>query len=149
MKKEKENFKNYPKHIRVMHTIAMALAVAFFALLITGIIFLFTQLKEIGIVFIVLGFLSAFVFVGLEFLIIDLTAKTCGFCGKSMDGCAYSYQEVRRHYDNNGAKVTIEIRAVCPYCGKEKTFRKDFTIRAGSDNLDYKIDSYCRKKFGH
>ena len=75
--------------------------------------------------------------------------KRCNACGKSMKGCAYSYQEVSSKPVESGLSVTMEIRAECPHCGKEKVFRKNFSTGKNGSNIQYQVDSFCRDKFGH
>ena len=104
-----------------------------------------TTLFIIGLPFLVVG--------GIWYFVATSNSRgVCDACGQKMTGCEYQYQEVRRRYSNtgDGGTVTVEIIAHCPYCGQEKKFRKDFHINSnGGDNIQYQVDDFCRRHFGH
>lgn len=92
-----------------------------------------------------------------------ITKKICLKCGFDLYGCEYEWvldsveDEVAQstlegdYYSNEVAKYTIT--AVCPHCGKERVYRKEFT------SADYRtrtyrnsnklIDDWCKNQFGH
>ena len=85
----------------------------------------------------------------------DKSRRICDKCGESMQGCAYEYQEKSRKYVDGSAntsghlEVTVWIRATCPHCGTIKEFTRTFKVDNHSDNLQFQVDNFCRKAFGH
>lgn len=86
---------------------------------------------------------------------IDKSRRICDKCGASMEGCAYEYQEKSRKYvtgsgnSSGHLEVTVWIRATCPQCGAIKEFTRSFKVDNHSDNLQFQVDNFCRKAFGH
>lgn len=75
--------------------------------------------------------------------------KFCNKCGASMQGCAYSYRQ-RRGYQRGEVYVyEIEFTAECPECGAQKRFIKNFNVRNDGLNIDYMVETFCEKTFGH
>ena len=85
----------------------------------------------------------------------DKSRRICDKCGESMQGCSYEYQEKsRRFVEGSGnssghLEVNVWIRATCPHCGEVKEFTRTFKVDNHSDNLQYQVDNFCRKSFGH
>lgn len=75
----------------------------------------------------------------------------CDECGGKMKGCAYEYQEIKREYassNSNQIVVKFKIIAECPHCGAKKDFEKEFRVNP-NENVQYKVDQFCRNHFGH
>lgn len=149
------------KHEKIQTKLGKAaLIVGFVAMIlfILGLILLFVgagvenePLTQAGIV---IAVISGAVMVGSLYVRNDAEAKVCGYCGKSMKGASYSYEEVSTSVTESGntaqQKVEIEIRAVCPHCGETKVIRKAFkrSLTSGKlESFDYKIRNWCRRKF--
>lgn len=149
MKKDKVKLKNYPLHVRIILISAYVCFALFLLLLI-----LCFALANVYEGYTTLGILSVvflFVGIGAMFLGFNLGLKTCGYCGKSLKGCEYSYIEQSRNVITTNTskpyvKYTFEISAVCPHCGKVTKHTKTIEVRNG-ENAEYKIQNFCNKKF--
>lgn len=107
------------------------------------------------------GFDNAMIFIYIAVALLALGALWYGFatsfaqgvcnkCGADLNGCAYEYQEIRRKETTNskGIYVLVRIAATCPRCGCVKVIQKEFYVGPG-ENVQYKVDQFCRDHFGH
>ena len=76
--------------------------------------------------------------------------KHCKYCGHSLNGAAYEYEELARvaRSDSQG-KVSVKSRVrfdyTCPHCGRTRTERPSFKC---DQFLDDRLEKYCRRRFG-
>lgn len=79
--------------------------------------------------------------------------KFCRKCNASLHGCAYRWQETKRYVRNSSTYSDVRITSVCPECGAEYTFTKEFCIYNDNTQTYYDIedlvDQYTIEKFGH
>ena len=78
------------------------------------------------------------------------SSKHCKYCGHSLNGAAYEYEELARtaRSDSQGkVSVTSRVRFdyTCPHCGRSRTERPSFKC---DQYLDDRLEKYCRKRFG-
>lgn len=79
--------------------------------------------------------------------------KFCHKCSASLNGCAYRWEETRRYVRNSSTYSNVRITSVCPECGAEFTFNKEFCIYNDNTRTYYDIEdlveNYTISKFGH
>ena len=101
------------------------------------------------LILVLVGLIGILVYV----LATDQSRKICDKCGKSMNGCAYEYEETRRSNPDRRGYVTstVKIIAECPYCEKKKKFSKKFKLHGSRTvgDMQDKVDKWCADKFGH
>lgn len=144
--------KKYIKITNIFNIVAVSCLIAFFVFIIIGI--------KTGSAFMIL---FAFALFGIGSLAVKIAfergVKYCSKCKAMMEGCEYQYRSVRSYdkKDSNNVKtyrmVEVEIIAVCPDCGKTKKFKKEFKAynyqTREEYDVQYYVDEYCMKKFGH
>lgn len=139
-----EAAKKRKKRLLIEILISLAIAAVGIVLAVIGIVKQIIPLTIAGVAVV----LFAVVF----FKIINSRSqKYCLSCGKSLNGCEYSYQEINRQFTSSNGDcidVNVHIRAVCPHCGAVKVFTKKFTVAPGY-NIQHKVDEFCQRKFGH
>ena len=139
-KKKKTNI-----HLLVMLPIGAAILIAGIVMLVMGVTKEITGLTVGGLIVGVFGGIFAYI-------AYNNSQKICNACGEKLKNCDYQYEEVsQKPYQGGGETGTeyvVAITAECPNCGAVKTYNKKFRVKRG-ENIQYKVDSFCRSRFGH
>ena len=140
-----KKYKKYKKKYKLFTFLAILGALTFIA----GLLCLFIEI-ELGILLIVVGLSVTVLFGLLSGTFETKFKKTCSECGEELQGCEYGYQEIKRNVNikNGSLSFKIEINATCPHCGANKRIVQNFGAKPG-ENIEYKVDKYCKKLFGH
>lgn len=101
----------------------------------------------------IIGIVAVLIGVGLFKGGKEKSRKFCQKCASSLNGCAYRWKETRRYVKNSSEYSVVRITSICPNCGHEFTFTKEFCYYNDNTRTYYDIeslvDSYTIEKFGH
>ena len=124
----------------------------------------------VGVIFVISGVtgMAEYIIPGVIILLLAMLFSTisenmgykfCKKCRTKMDGCEYEYRTTRNYNTKDGQgnlkmrMTEVRIIATCPSCGKKKKFKKAFksyNYNSGENyDVQYLVDEFCLKKFGH